>query len=148
MAVIDEICADIRNYFTADEDKHIGNFVIEDGVLTPPLSLPQTTLIRISGSRYNDGIHRSDEKLIDEAFRGGVWVMSPPQAFLELVEEIEEWQEKNGGADSPAMSPYQSESFGGYSYSKAGAGSGDSSTGNTWKSAYKQRLNIYRRARL
>ncbi len=146
MALIDEICAEIRNYFTEDEDRHIGDFTIEGGVLTPPLSLPQTTYIRITGSRYNDGIHTTDERLVDETFHGGVWVMSPPTAFLDLVDEIEEWQTKNGGPNSPAMSPYQSESFGGYSYSKAGAS--DGSAGVSWKATYKARLKIYRRARL
>lgn len=146
MAIIDEICAEIRNYFTEDEDKHIGDFTIENGVLTPPLSLPETTLIRISGSRYNDGVHYSNEALTDETYHGSVWVMSPPQAFLDLVEEIEAWQKKNGGIDSPALSPFQSESFGGYSYSKASGGSG--STSVDWRAAYKTRLNIYRRTRL
>lgn len=145
MTVLDEVCAEIRNYFTDDKDKHIGDFKIENGVISPPFTFPQTTLIRISGSRYNDGVHYSNELLIDETFHGGVWIMSPPQAFLDLIEEIEQWQTKNCGVDSPAMSPFTSESFGGYSYSKAGA---TEQSGITWQSAYANRLKIYRKARL
>lgn len=147
MTVLDEVCADIRNYFTEDEDKHIGRFTIENGVISPLPSFENTTLIRISGSRYNDGVHYSNEPLIDETFTGGVWVMSPPQAFLDLVKEIEQWQEKNGAVDSTAMSPFSSESFGGYSYVKANSGTSDGGS-TTWQSVYKNRLNIYRRARL
>ena len=152
MTVLDEVCADIRNYFTDDKDKYIGDFKIEDGVLSPLLNLSQTTLIRISGSRYNDGVHYSNEPLIDEEFRGGVWIMSPPQAFLDLVKEIEAWQAKNGTPDSAAMSPFTSESFGGYQYMKSGGSFGNDggSSGSTvsWQSAYRNRLKIYRKARL
>ena len=152
MTVLDEICAEIRNYFTADDDKYIGDFTIEDGVLSPLPDLPQTTLVRICGSRYNDGVHYSNETLIDEAFHGGVWIMSPPQAFLDLVKEIEAWQNKNGNPDSVAMSPFTSESFGGYQYMKSAGGYGDNggTSGSTvsWQSAYRNRLKIYRKARL
>lgn len=146
MTVLDEVCADIRNYFAEDEDKYIGDFTIENGVISPLFDLPQTTLIRISGSRYNDGVHYSNEPLVDERFHGGVWIMSPPQAFLDLVKEIEVWQKKNGSADSAAMSPFQSESFGGYSYTKASGGSGSNAV--TWQSVYANRLKLYRKARL
>lgn len=147
MTVLDEVCAEIRNYFTEDEDKHIGKFTIEDGVLSPLPDFTQTTLIRISGSRYNDGVHYSNEPLVDETFKGGVWIMSPPPAFLELVKEIEVWQKKNGDADSAAMSPFQSESFGGYSYSKPSTSAGDAKS-VTWQTAYANRLKLYRKARL
>lgn len=144
MTVLDEICAEIRNYFTDDKDKLIGDFKIENGVISPLLNLSQTSLIRIAGSKYNDGVHYSNETFVDEEFHGGIWIMSPPQAFLDLVKEIEKWQDKNGGAESAALSPYQSESFGGYSYTKGTQGG----TGATWQSAYANRLKIYRRARL
>lgn len=145
MALIDEICTEIRNYFCEDVDKHIGTFTINDGVISPSLDLSQTSLIRIVGSRYNDGVHYSNETFADETFHGGIWVMSPPQAFLDLYKEIETWQNKYGSADSAGMSPYQTESFGGYSYSKP-YGSGELNV--TWQSAFRNRLKIFRRARL
>lgn len=143
--MISEICAEIKNYFTFENDKHFGDFAIVDGLITPPFDIP-TDFIRISGSHLNDGVHRiSDADLLDEEkFHGSIWVMSPPRDFLNLVDEIAEWQAKNGSVDSQAMSPYNSESFGGYSYSKS-SGLGGS---GTWQNAYASRLNKYRRIRL
>lgn len=153
--MLTEICAEIKNYFTYyEKDRHIGDFAIVDGQITPPIAMP-TDYIRIVGSHLNDGVHKlSDEAdvLQDEAtFHGAIWVMSPPKAFLDLAAEIAEWQAKHGGVDSYAMSPYNSESFAGYSYSKSGGGSssGGSNSGSAdWRSAYASRLKIYRRARV
>lgn len=150
--MIGEICAEIKNFFTYAEDRHIGDWVIEDGAISPALVIP-TDYIRIVGSRLNDGVHKrnkdGDFELVDEAFHGGIWVMSPPADFLALAAEIEAWQAKNGDIDSPAMSPFNSESFGGYSYSKSGGNSsGSSSAGADWQSAFASRLKIYRRIRV
>lgn len=148
--VIGEICAEIKNYFTYDHDKHIGDWVISNGTISPHLDLP-TDYIRIIGSRLNDGVHDvSNNELSDEEFHGAIWVMSPPEDFLALVQEISDWHEANGKADSVNMSPFQSESFGGYSYSK-GSSNNSSSAGisavPTWQSQYASRLNRYRRIR-
>lgn len=148
------ICAEIKNYFTYDGDKHFGDFTIENGMITPSFDI-QTDYIRIVGSHKNDGVHKRGTNgfvLVDEGeFHGAVWVMSPPADFLALAAEIEAWQAKNGGLDSQAMSPYNSESFGGYSYSKSAGGgtTGGSASGSaSWVAAYSGRLNIYRRIRL
>ena len=144
--MLGEICAEIKNYFVYKNDIHIGDWVISNGQISPILDLP-TGYIRIVGSRLNDGVHKvSDLNLVDESFHGGIWIMSPPADFISLVKEIEDWQAKNGKADSAAMSPFQSESFGGYSYSKAsGRSSSGSSIVPTWQSVYASRLNRYRR---
>lgn len=147
--MIGEICAEIKNYFTYDHDKHIGDWAISNGTISPVVDFP-TDYIRIVGSRLNDGVHKVSDfvenPLQDEEFHGAIWIMSPPAAFLALVEEIEAWQDANGKADSTAMSPFQSESFGGYSYSKAsGSWSNGLSSVPTWQSTYAKRLNIYRR---
>lgn len=149
--MIGEICAELKNYFTYEADRYIGDFVISDGTISPSFDLP-TDYIRIVGSRLNDGVHKKTNgsfQLVDESFHGAIWVMSPPSDFLALAAEIEEWQNKNGGANSAAMSPFQSESFGGYSYSKASGGSAESGISSvpTWKSTYASRLNRYRRIR-
>ena len=52
----------------------------------------------------------------DERFEGAVWALAVPPAVIALAGEITEWQEKNGEA---VLSPYTSESFGGYSYTRA-----------------------------
>ena len=149
--MLTEVCAEIKNYFTYAGDKHFGDFAIVDGHITPSFDFP-TDYIRIVGSHLNDGVHKlSDNDLVDEdTFHGAIWIMSPPAAFLALVGEIETWQEMHGKADSAAMSPYQSESFGGYSYSKASGGSSESGASSvpTWKSVYASRLKMYRRIRV
>lgn len=145
-----EICAEIKNYFTHDENRIIGDFAIKDGIITPSLDF-KTDYIRIVGSHLNDGVYKVDDLsgLRDETFHGAVWLMSPPPHFLSLVSEIEAWQEMNGKADSVAMSPFQSESFGGYSYSKGSSNStsGASSSVPTWQTSYASRLNLYRKVR-
>lgn len=151
--MLTEICAEIKNYFTWDKDKHFGDFTIENGEITPSFDIP-TDYIRIIGSHKNDGVHKRGQNgfdLVDEdAFHGAVWVMSPPADFIALVAEIVAWQAKNGTIDSQAMSPFNSESFGGYSYSKSGgsASGGSSSAGASWRDAYAARLDIYRRIRI
>lgn len=150
--MLTEICAEIKNYFSYECDRHIGDFAIIDGHVTPSFDIP-TDYIRIVGSHLNDGVHKvSDNDLVDEGkFHGAIWVMSPPKDFLALADEIKSWQDANGRADSTAMSPFQSESFGGYSYSK-GSGSSSSASGAssvpTWQSQYASRLKIYRRIRV
>ena len=150
--MLTEICAEIKNYFTYAKDRHVGDFAIVDGAIVPSIDF-STDYIRIIGSHLNNGVHKlSDESdvLVDEpTFHGAVWIMSPPKDFLDLVAKIEAWQAKYGAIDSEAMSPFQSESFGGYSYSKASGGGSTSGKSSvpTWKSVYASRLNIYRRIR-
>lgn len=147
--MLTEICGSIKNYFAKDEDKYIGEFSIVNGRIVPEIELP-TDYFRIVGSRKNDGVHcLTDEgdTLIDEGkFKGAVWIMSPPKAFLDLAAEIEAWQAKNGGAEGEAMSPFNSESFGGYSYSKSGGGTGTGAV-TGWQAAYASRLNMWRKIR-
>lgn len=151
--MLGEICASIKNYFTYRDDIHIGDWSITSGAISPALVIP-TDYIRIVGSRLNDGVHKRNKQggfdLTDEDFHGGIWIMSPPADFIALAEEIAAWQDKNGAIDSAAMSPFNSESFGGYSYSKSGgnASGGSSSGGANWQSAFASRLNIYRRIRV
>lgn len=144
--MLNEICAEIKNYFTYEQDRHIDDWTIENGSLTPSLDFP-TDYIRIVGSRLNDGVHQiSKMSLKDESFHGAIWIMSPTEDFLALAEEIAAWQAKNGSVDSVNMSPFTSESFGGYSYSK-GSGTGSSSI-PTWQSQFANKLKAYRRIRV
>lgn len=151
--MLGEICAEIKNYFVHEDDIHIGDWEISNGQISPTIVFP-TDYIRIVGSRLNDGVYKVSEltehPLKDESFHGGIWIMSPTDDFLALVEEIKAWQTKNGGVDSAAMSPFQSESFGGYSYSKSSGGSSDGSGSSvpTWQGAFASRLKCYRRIRV
>ena len=132
------VLAYLRNYFSVQ--KWFGTYVIENGAVELP-EVKDGQYFRIVGSVFNDGVYQNPaNNLKDETFTGAVWALAIPQALLDLATEIEAWQEKNGTA---ASGPYQSESFGGYSYSlKSGA---DGSGGFTWQSAFASRLNRWRK---
>ena len=130
----------LKNWFLVPGGIHEGTYTIEDGGITLPF-LENGQYFRICGSVFNDGLHQypaSDLK--EETFDGTVWALAVPQAVIDLSTEIESWQTKNGDA---SVSPYQSESFGGYQYSKAT----DSASGGavTWQSAFRSRMNAWRK---
>lgn len=147
--MVGEICAEIKNYFVYENDRHIGDWVIFNGAISPTLSLP-TEYIRIIGSHLNNGVHKvSDMQLVDEEFHGTICIMSPPSVFLSLCEEIAQWQAKNGTADSINLSPFTSEGFSDYSYSKGQSIGGASAKSSvpTWQSVFGNRLSQFRRIR-
>lgn len=123
------ICQYLRNWFDKKPDgtgypKYGGAFEIEDGEIVLD-NVDKGTYIRIMGSLRNDGVYcYGDGGLTDETFRGSIWVMSIPQPVLNAAIWAQSWVAINGGADSAANSPFTSESFGGYSYSKGTNASG------------------------
>ena len=138
--MLEQVLMHLKNWFLVPGGIHEGTYTIEDGGITLPF-LTNGQYFRICGSVFNDGLHQypaSDLKA--ETFEGTVLALAVPQAVIELASEIEAWQKKNGDA---SVSPDQSESFGGYSYSKAT----DSSSGGavTWQSAFRSRLNAWRK---
>lgn len=147
--MIDVICGYIHNYFTKRNGcafgYYEGEITIEDGsIVTDVPFLVDGLYFRIVDSRFNDGVHKlPTSALMDETFDGEIWEMRPPKAFLDLVAEIEAWQDKYGGAVS---GPYQSESFNGYSYSKASAtDASGKSVPVTWQSTFGTRLDQWRK---
>lgn len=147
--MLTEICAELKNYFSSDRDIHVGDYEIIGGEITPSISMQDGQYYRIVGSVFNDGVHQfgnAEDVLKDEAeFHGGVWLMRVPQDVIDLAEEIEAWQTKNAETLS---SPYTSESFGGYSYTKASGSNGNGGTTDySWKDAFASRLNRYRKIR-
>ena len=138
--MLEQVLMNIRNWFTVDGGIYSGTFTIEDGGITLPF-LANGQYFRILGSVFNDGLHQyPEDDLTDETFNGTIWALAIPKAVIELADEIGKWQEKNGEA---ASGIYQSESFGGYSYSKAT----DAETGGavTWQSAFKKQLSAWRK---
>ena len=138
--MLEQVLMHLKNWFLVPGGIHEGTYTIEDGGITLPF-LENGQYFRICGSVFNDGLHQypaSDLKA--ETFDGSVLALAVPQAVIELAAEIEAWQKKNGDA---SVSPYQSESFGGYQYSKAT----DSASGGavTWQSAFRSRLNAWRK---
>lgn len=133
--MIDAICASLRNYFVVEIVD--GEYTVTDGGITLPF-LAAGQFFRVVGSVFCDGVYRCGDKLpADETFDGAIWAMAIPPALEAIAAEIEEWKAKN--ADVLA-SPCQSESFGGYSYSK-GTGSDSAS----WQGAFASRLNRWRK---
>ena len=147
--MLTELCAEIRNYFLRDyrRDIHVGTFTISGGSIEPLSFLQNGQYFRIVGSVFNDGVHKygeNDSSLVDETFSGAVWAMAVPPAVIALSQEIDDWVAANGAA---LASPYQSESFGGYSYSKASGGTKSDGSGvaYSWQSQFASKLSPYRR---
>lgn len=136
--MLTELCGHLRNWF--DRERYAGTFTVENGSVALPF-LQEGQYFRILGSTFNDGVHQYPAYgLTDETFDGAVWALAIPPSVLALDAEIEAWQDKNGDASA---SPYSSESFGGYSYSRAT----DAKTGGavTWQSAFRSKLNQWRK---
>ena len=147
--MLSEVCAYLRNWFDKNQPKTFGEIAIENGSLSTDCKLKQNQYFRIIGSTFNDGVYKNDSNLtlIDEVFKGAVWAMACPPDFINIVSEISQWQTKYGAVDSSMMSPYNSESFGGYSYSKSSGGSSDTSKdkSGTWQGAFGARLAKWRK---
>lgn len=132
-----ELCAEVRNYF--ETDKRFGEFTISGGTFAPSDFIKDGQYFRIVGSTFNDGVYRYPATgLTDEIFTGAVWAMSLPPDFIALSTEIEEYNKSDAGK----ASPYISENFGGYGYTKA---TGSNGKVLTWKSVFADDLNRYRK---
>lgn len=139
--MLEQLLMCLNNWFLLPGGVHAGTYSAEQGSITLPF-LRDGQYFRICGSVFNDGLHQYPAvDLTEETFTGSVWALAVPKAVIDLSVEIEAWQEKNGEA---AASPYQSESFGGYSYTKRSAGS-DSGTLNGWQDAFRSRLSAWRK---
>ena len=140
--MLTELCRECRNWFTADSGKHIGDFRISDGGITPFDFILDGQYFRIMGSHFNDGVYKNvpEEvaKLATETFTGQIWAMRIPPAFIDLSGKIEEYIAKN----EKEISPYTSESFGGYSYTKA---TGSNGSPLTWKEVFNSQLKVWRK---
>ena len=138
--MLTELCGVLRNWF--ETDRIDGTYTVESGGIALPF-LQEGQFFRIVGSVFNDGVHQYPAcGLMDETFDGSVWPMAIPPAVLALDADIEAWQVKNG---EEAASPFTSESFGGYSYSKGANGSTAASGAVTWQTTFKARMNQWRK---
>ena len=138
--MLSEVCAEVRNYFIkSTSDIHNGKFTIKGGKIAPLDFLQKNQYFRIVGSVFNDGVYKNtfNLELTDEVFEGSVWAMSVPPDFIALSDEIDTYNK----SDMAKPSPYTSESFGGYSYSKATDKDG---VPLDLRNIYASRLNRYR----
>ena len=135
--MLDEILAEIRNYFVVSV--HSGDFKVIGGKLSPLDFLQNGQYFRVVGSVMNDGVYRYPcSTLTDETFSGEIWALAVPPTLLALVADIEEYEKKA----KETVSPYTSESFGGYSYTKATDSNGSPLS---WEKVFAKRLNKWRK---
>lgn len=135
---MNDLCEHLRNFFEREE--HKGTYSVENGTIGLPF-LVKGQYFRIVGSILNDGVYRYPcQGLADETFDGEIWALAVPPSLNALLAEINEWQAANG---ERANAPFNSESFAGYSYSKAT----DPLTGGavTWQSTFRSALNNWRK---
>lgn len=149
MAVtVGEICAELKNYF--DEDRISDTYTIANGSIDLSALLESGELqngqyFRICESVFNDGVYQYPTSgLTDEVFDGVIWTMRVPPDLVNLCTEINTWLTTYGDKLS---TPFQSESFGGYSYTKGGGKSSDSIDPYSWQAYFNGRLAKYRKIR-
>lgn len=142
--MLTELCKELRNWFDRDQPKFSGIFVIlsgrivEDGFIE---AVQDGQYYRISGSVFNDGVYKHPyTEHVDEVFEGTISLMAVPKEVVDLAEEIDEWMDEYS---ETINSPYQSESFGGYTYSKASGGANGGTP--TWKTTFASKLNKWRK---
>lgn len=150
--MLTEICNYLNNWFDRGQPKFFGELSIDDSGIQmtngKDLGLQEDQYYRVIGSVFNDGVHKygSEDFTPERPFDGSVWLMAVPPDIISIDEEIEAWQAKYGGVDSPNMSPYSSESFAGYSYTKA---QGYAATGGgmltSWDAVFAPRLLRYKK---
>lgn len=141
--MIGEICKELNNWFVVDDaDRCFSEFTISDGVISPLDFVQKGQYFRIIGSVFNDGVYKNDDdlKLQDETFDGCVWAMRIPADVIKLSADISAWMDKNGEA---VTSPYASESFGGYSYTKSTGANGENNA--TWQKVFSNSLKKWRK---
>ena len=131
------LCAEIRNYF--ETEKRFGTFTISDGSISPSDFLQDGQYFRIVGSVFNDGVYRYPaHDLVDETFKGAVWAMNVEPAVIELLQKIQEFE----AATANFPTNYISESFGGYTYTKA---TDENGLPAGWRSVFKNELKRWRK---
>lgn len=124
-----------RNYFPVKGAAKNGTFTIENGIVSG-LDLLPGQYFMIEGSVANDGLHMDGDALTDEVFTGCIVPLAVPKAFVELADRIDDWNANN------APSAFQSESFAGYSYSRASGKDGGQAT---WKDAFRNEIATWRK---
>lgn len=151
--MLQDVLETIHNYFVRDTQS--GTYTISDGAISPVPVLKEGQRFLITGSDLNDGVYTYHESMLmndddcagaglaDEVFSGAICGLSVPPQVIALSAEISEWVDQYGAA---VTSPYQSESFGGYSYTRASASKKDGSGGAAgWQDVFGSRLKRWRK---
>jgi len=130
-----EIMKHIRNFFAITSKK--GEWTINNGSIVLPF-LYEGQYFLIEGSKYNDyKVYKyGTDTLTNESFEGFIVALDVPKPFVDLCAEITAWKATAKNAD------LVSESFGGYSYTKA---TGSNGAPLSWQGIFKERLNEWRK---
>lgn len=151
--MLQQICEHIHNYFI--RSTVTDTFTISSGSISPSLPLKEGQRFLIAGSDLNDGMYTyhasgicdddgsTGVTLAPEVFCGTIYGLGIPPQLISLSSEITEWLGTYGDVIN---SPYQSESFGGYSYSRtSGAGANGASASAGWQDVFAGQLNRWRK---
>lgn len=112
---LNEVMTSIHNFFEIDGASRCSRWTIENGSIELPF-LSEGQYFMVRDSVFNDGVHAYPATdLVDETFVGDIIPLAVPSAFIRVVEKIAEWDAKNAAT---VNSPYESESFNGYSYKR------------------------------
>lgn len=135
--MIGELLHEIRNYF--DMSRHFGTFRIVDGSpILDEIPIQEGQYFRVCGSVFNDGVYKYPATgMKDEEWRGAIWLLAIPQEVIDLSNAIDAWNDQYG-----PKGPYTSESFAGYSYTKATSKNGGT---YTWRDEFSNQLNKWRK---
>ena len=137
--MLEDVLQELNNWFLCPDGVHLGHYQVEDGGISLPFLSPGQ-YFRILGSVFNDGLYQyPTPDLTDETFDGAVWALAVPRAVVQLADEIAAWEQKNGAA---AAGPYTSESFGGYSYTRATKSNGQAVG---WQDVFAARLSPWKK---
>ena len=137
---LSDLCQELHNYFVVPEGVHEGEYTISGGVISPVDFLVNDQYYFVSGSVFNDGVYKYPQSgATDETFNGAVWAMAVPPAVIALNTEIEAY----AASDAAKITPFQSESFNGYSYSRATGADGNPVS--DWRTVFRSRLNKWRK---
>lgn len=141
---INDFCEEVNNYF--EQTRVFGEFEIANGNIDlNRYGIQEGQYIRVVGSVFNDGVYQypipPENELVDEKFDGAIWVMAVPSSVITQIEEINQWEATN---QSTLNSPYQSESFGGYSYTLK---TENAEGGLNWQTHFRRKLDRWRKVR-
>lgn len=148
--ILEQVLYHLHNWFERESFTVSGCEVVNGSL---PESVTEHILegqwFRIKGSNLNDGLHQNpDNELYEETFDGTISLLAIPKALLLVAQDISDWVDATHEASQQALrSPYQSESFGGYSYSLKDSGGSNSGSGclSGWQAEFAGRLNPWRK---
>lgn len=156
--MLTEVLDYIHNWFVPIKADKV-TYTVESGMISPAFGAEDGDRFLICGSRRNDGIYtwhadgiKDDDDinaagLRDETFAGTIRAMAIPPKLIALSEEISQWVAKNSDVIN---SPYQSESFNGYSYSlrTGSARNQGAASPISWRDIYGKQLERWRKPSL